>query len=133
MIRLAARLLRPARLLQQHGEGSERTNPKVPGSIQFKGVPFALGASNDTALVAKLQPRLQALQGKLENADDLPAREAAKMRKQAAVLEKQLAAAKAPTSEVMRELPEPRMTAIFKRGVYTDHGDAVVAEFTGHH
>jgi len=106
---------------------AERTNPKVPGSIQFKGVPFALGASNDPALVAKLQPRLQALQSKLENADELPAREVAKMRKQAAVIEKQLAAAKTPTSEVMRELPEPRMTAIFKRGVYTDHGDAVLA------
>ncbi len=106
---------------------AERTNPKVPGSIQFKGVPFALGASNDPALVAKLQPRLQALQSKLENADELPAREVAKMRKQAAVIEKQLAAAKTPTSEVMRELPEPRMTAIFKRGVYTDHGDAVFA------
>jgi hypothetical protein len=106
---------------------AERTNPKVPGSIQFKGVPFALSTAKNEALVAKLQPQLQVIQSKLENPEDLAPREVAKLRKQAAAIEKQLAAAKAPTSEVMRELPEPRMTAIFKRGVYTDPGDAVTA------
>jgi len=106
---------------------AERTNPKVPGSIQFKGVLFALSTAKNEALVAKLQPQLQVMQSKLENPEDLAPREVAKLRKQAAAIEKQLAAAKAPTSEVMRELPEPRMTAIFKRGVYTDPGDAVTA------
>jgi len=42
------------------------------------------------------------------------------MKKQMTGIEKKLAALKAPTTEVMKELPQPRMTAIFKRGVYTD-------------
>lgn len=42
------------------------------------------------------------------------------LKKQMTGIEKKLAALKAPTTEVMKELPQPRMTAIFKRGVYTD-------------
>lgn len=49
------------------------------------------------------------------------------LRRQIASLQKQLAGLKAATTEVMRELPEPRMTAIFKRGVYTDPGEPVKA------
>ncbi|WP_395717563.1 PSD1 and planctomycete cytochrome C domain-containing protein [Prosthecobacter sp.] len=49
----------------------------------------------------------------------------AKLEKQKATLQKQIAALASPTSEVMRELPEPRMTAIFKRGVYTDPAEKV--------
>jgi hypothetical protein len=48
-----------------------------------------------------------------------------KQERQLAALKKQLADLKPVTTEVMRELPEPRMTAIFKRGVYTDHGEPV--------
>jgi cytochrome c553 len=49
----------------------------------------------------------------------------AQLEKQKAALQKQIAALNAPTTEVMRELPAPRMTAIFKRGVYTDPADKV--------
>jgi len=49
----------------------------------------------------------------------------AKLEKQKAALQKQINALASPTSEVMRELPEPRMSAIFKRGVYTDPTEKV--------
>lgn len=48
-----------------------------------------------------------------------------KQERQLAVLKKQLADLKPATTEVMKELPEPRMTAIFKRGVYTDPSEPV--------
>lgn len=49
------------------------------------------------------------------------------IRRQISSLKKQLASLKAATTEVMSELPEPRMTAVFKRGVYTDLGEPVKA------
>lgn len=49
----------------------------------------------------------------------------AKLGRQRSALNKQLAELKPTTTEIMRELPEPRMTGIFKRGVYTDVGEAV--------
>lgn len=51
----------------------------------------------------------------------------AKLEKQRAALQKQLAALKPLSTEVMKELPQPRMTAIFKRGVYTDPTTPVTA------
>ena len=48
-----------------------------------------------------------------------------KLQRQHAALQKELAALKPASTEVMRELPNPRMTTIFKRGVYTDPGEAV--------
>ncbi|MEZ5385774.1 MAG: PSD1 and planctomycete cytochrome C domain-containing protein [Prosthecobacter sp.] len=51
--------------------------------------------------------------------------ELARLDKQKTALQKQIAALAPPTTEVMKELPEPRMTAIFKRGVYTDPTDPV--------
>ena len=53
--------------------------------------------------------------------------ELAGLEKQKAALQKQITALAAPTTEVMRELPQPRMSAIFKRGVYTDPADPVTA------
>ncbi len=53
--------------------------------------------------------------------------ELAKLEKQRTALQKQLTALAAPTTEIMRELPQPRMSAIFKRGVYTDPADPVTA------
>jgi hypothetical protein len=50
-----------------------------------------------------------------------------KLEKQRAALQKQLAALKPASTEVMRELPQPRMTAIFKRGVFTDPAAPVTA------
>ncbi len=51
--------------------------------------------------------------------------ELAKLERQKIALQKQLTALDAPTTEIMRELPQPRMSAIFKRGVYTDPADPV--------
>jgi len=51
----------------------------------------------------------------------------AKLEKQRAALQKQLTALKPISTEVMKELPQPRMTAIFKRGVYTDPTTPVTA------
>ena len=53
--------------------------------------------------------------------------ELANLEKQKAALQKQIAALAAPTTEIMRELPQPRMSTIFKRGVYTDPADPVTA------
>jgi hypothetical protein len=49
----------------------------------------------------------------------------AKLQRQRTALQKELNAAKPASTEVMRELSEPRMSAIFKRGVFTDPGDPV--------
>ncbi|MBN8420319.1 MAG: DUF1553 domain-containing protein [Verrucomicrobia bacterium] len=53
--------------------------------------------------------------------------ELARLEKQKIALQKQITAAAAPTTEIMRELPQPRMSSIFKRGVYTDPADPVTA------
>lgn len=53
--------------------------------------------------------------------------ELARIEKQKAALQKQLAELADPSTEVMRELPQPRMSTIFKRGVYTDPADPVAA------
>jgi len=42
-------------------------------------------------------------------------------------IQRELDALKPATTEVMKELPQPRMTAIFKRGVYTDPLESVTA------
>jgi cytochrome c553 len=51
----------------------------------------------------------------------------AQLEKQKAALQKQITALAAPTTEIMHELPQPRMSSIFKRGVYTDPTDPVTA------
>ncbi|MES2595468.1 MAG: DUF1553 domain-containing protein [Verrucomicrobiota bacterium] len=79
--------------------------------------------------------RVSALQGEvvasLPDGEEAPAPKRdvrwVKLQRQMTALKKQLTDLKPATTEVMRELPEPRMTAIFKRGVYTDHGEPVKA------
>ena len=51
----------------------------------------------------------------------------AALNREKAALQRQLDAKKPATTEVMKELVQPRMTAIFKRGVYTDPADPVTA------
>lgn len=51
--------------------------------------------------------------------------ELSRIEKQKAALQKQLTELADPTTEVMHELPQPRMSTIFKRGVYTDPADSV--------
>ena len=114
---------------------AERTNPKTPGSIQFKGVPLVLtgGAAGDVEKKQDLTQKVADLEFKIGEADDK--REVVLMKKQMQAMQRQLTAIQVPTTEVMRELPQPRMSAIFKRGVYTDPTDPVTATtpaiFTG--
>ena len=49
----------------------------------------------------------------------------AKLQRERSALQKQIDATKPANTEVMRELAEPRMSTMFKRGVFTDPGDAV--------
>lgn len=51
----------------------------------------------------------------------------ARLEKQKAALQKQITALAPPSTEIMHELPQPRMSTIFKRGVYTDPADPVTA------
>lgn len=51
--------------------------------------------------------------------------ETARLQRLKAATEKRIAALAPPTTEVMRELPQPRMTTVFNRGVYTDPGEKV--------
>jgi hypothetical protein len=74
----------------------------------------ALQGSFDTALAG-----LSTGQGKVEDA------QTAALRDQMASLKKELEALKPAVTEVMRELPQPHMTHVLKRGVYTDPGALV--------
>ena len=49
----------------------------------------------------------------------------AALRSAVARVDAELAKLQPPTTEVMRELPQPRMSFVFKRGVHTDPGPAV--------
>lgn len=73
--------------------------------------------------VASCLPEVEGGDG--ESAQKSKDAELAKLEKQKTALQKQITALAAPTTEVMRELPEPRMSAVFKRGVYTDPTDPV--------
>jgi hypothetical protein len=86
----------------------------ITGSLDAAALPEAL-----VTLVRR--PRLNAkMLAQLREHYELTMPGLAAMKRQRAAVEKKLAALKSPTTEVMRELPQPRMTAVFKRGVYTD-------------
>ncbi|MDZ4287488.1 MAG: PSD1 and planctomycete cytochrome C domain-containing protein [Prosthecobacter sp.] len=51
----------------------------------------------------------------------------AALEREKSVLQRQIDANKPTTTEVMKEMEQPRMTAIFKRGAYTDPTDPVTA------
>jgi hypothetical protein len=102
------------RLVQEFGGG------RVIGKLRFSAITGDV-ASNlpevETVTAVKKTPAMLAMEKEMKN------------------LQKEMEALKPATTEVMRELPEPRMTAVFKRGVYTDHGDPVTAgipEIFGH-
>jgi cytochrome c5 len=70
-------------------------------------------------------PEVEETDGKAPAKAKTKDKQLAQLEKQKAALQKQIAALNAPTTEIMRELPAPRMTAVFKRGVYTDPADPV--------
>ena len=104
---------------------AERTNPKVPGSIQFNGSPLALTTYPMEKATANATPDSEAPVAKTEAT--VPERKGKKANPRRAAAENAKAKLKIPTTEVMKELPTPRMTAVFKRGEYTQPGDKVVA------
>lgn len=85
-----------------------------------------LRISSITGDVAACLPTVEEPAAKAATAKPKDAR-LAQLEKQKAAVQKQLAALDAPTTEVMRELPQPRMSTLFKRGVYTDPGEPVTA------
>ena len=94
------------RLVQEFGGG------RVIGKLRFSAISADVKASLpevETVAAAKKSPAMLA------------------MEKEMKTIQKEMEAMKPATTEVMRELPEPRMTAVFKRGVYTDPGDPVTA------
>jgi len=84
-----------------------------------------LRISRITGDVLAALPAVETTEGKAPAKAKPKDKQLAQLEKQKIELQKQIAALNAPTTEVMRELPAPRMTAIFKRGVYTDPADPV--------
>jgi hypothetical protein len=90
------------RLVQEFGGG------RVIGKLRFSAITGDVATNLpevETVTAVKKTPAMLAMEKEMKN------------------LQKEMEALKPATTEVMRELPEPRMTAVFKRGVYTDHGD----------
>jgi mono/diheme cytochrome c family protein len=104
-------------LVQTFGGG------RTLGRVRLSAITGSLAASTLPGPLAALiqRPRLNAkMLAQLREHFDLEMPGMAAMKKQMTGIEKKLASLKAPTSEVMKELPQPRVTAVFKRGVYTD-------------
>lgn len=100
---------------------AERTNPKVPGSIQFNGSPLVLKDPTLARAKAPIVPTLQ------EPAPTNRKKASKVERREKKANPNQVAKAKDPTTEVMEELPMPRMTTVFKRGEYTQPGEKIAA------
>jgi hypothetical protein len=104
-------------LVQTFGGG------RTLGRVRLSALTGSLAASTLPEAITNLlkRPRHNAkMLAQLREHFDLEMPGMAAMKKQMTGIEKKLANLKAPATEVMKELPQPRMTAIFKRGVYTD-------------
>ncbi len=99
------------RLVQEFGEG------RVIGKLRFSAIagevesclPEIDPGSAVASKKAKKDPAVAALEKEIKSG------------------QREMDALAPPTTEVMKELSQPRMTAVFKRGVYTDPADPVVA------
>ncbi len=107
--------------------GGARTIGCLRVSSIHGDVAAALPASEDPSdvipVVAKKRRNLEAGSAPTLSTDPLLAR----LQRQQTALQSKLTTLKPATSEVMRELPQPRMSTIFKRGEYTQPGEAVMA------
>ncbi len=104
--------------------GGGRTIGRVRVSAITGGVAAAALPEAIATLIQR--PRHNARQlAQLREHFDLAMPALTAMRQQMTALGKKLDALKAPSTEIMRELPEPRMTAVFKRGDYKQPADAV--------
>jgi hypothetical protein len=98
---------------------AERANPKVPGSIAFRGPALTL---DDAEVKAKRKP----IETLLGDAKRRLVGDAQQAKKEIARLEAQLKALKATTTLVMQDLPQARMSTVFQRGSYLTPGEKVV-------
>lgn len=114
-------------LAQTYGGG------RTMGRVRVSAITGSLAAETLSEAVAKILTKPEARRKPREIAilrqhfnQTMPG--VAALRRERAGLEKKLAGGKtAPTTLVMKELPKPRMSAIFKRGEYTQPGDPVQA------
>ncbi|MBK8094439.1 MAG: DUF1553 domain-containing protein [Verrucomicrobiaceae bacterium] len=86
---------------------------------------LVIGCMRLSSITGDVAANLPASESEAQTAQKDPA--VLKLEKQRAQLQKQLTALKRLSTEVMKELPQPRMSAIFKRGVYTDPTTPVTA------
>jgi hypothetical protein len=122
----------------------ERSNPKVPSSIQFRGPALTIG--DDSAIrpqreqlereVARLDKAIEELTRRTVAAHpeweprvrqsriaQLP--EMARLKKSRTRAQRDLKALQPPSTQVMHERALPRTTTVFRRGEYTDPGEPV--------
>lgn len=99
--------------------------------IQNYGKGRVIGRLRVSAIQGDVTANLPAAYPSDQAAAKAPDRVLAALERERNILQKQLDSTKPPTTEVMKEIAQPRMTSIFKRGVYTDPGDPVTAATPG--
>lgn len=113
-------------LVQTYGGGRSLGRVRlsaVTGSLSTTPMPAAVAAVLKKP--AQQRTRAERVQLRTHFEQEMPGLSA--MKQQMTALEKKLSSLKVPTTEVMKELPQPRKSAIFKRGVYTDPVESVTA------
>ncbi len=101
---------------------------RLLGRVRVSAITGGLAAAALPAAIVELvkRPRHNAkMRAQLREHFDLAMPLLAAMRREMTAIEKKITAFKAPATEVMRELPEPRMSAVFKRGDYKNPADVV--------
>jgi hypothetical protein len=113
-------------LVQDFGGGRSIGRVRISaltGSLAARRLPASLAAAIRKPAEERSDRELASLHEHFEL--EMPRMKA--LRREMASVEKELAALRPPTTEVMKELAEPRMTHLFKRGVYSNPGDKVQA------
>jgi hypothetical protein len=113
-------------LKQQYGGGRTMGRIRlsaITGDLATKSLPEAIAKIMAKKPTERSRDERVALRAHFDA--EMPA--LATLKQQLSALNKKIAAIKAPTTEVMQELPQARQSAIFKRGVYTDPGQSVSA------
>src|SRR5206468_3360391 len=101
---------------------ADRANPKVPGSIRFLGPTMPLRHAASEAEREQLTGQIRELDRKLRARP--PAPEAKLLRQKRSQAERALRT-RTPSTLVMQELLQPRMTTVFGRGDFRAPGAAV--------
>lgn len=112
------------RMVQNYGGGRSIGRVRITaltGSLAAQALPEALAS----ALKKPANKRNRRELAQLREHFDLEMPGMAALKQEMTGIEKKLAKLAPPTTEVMKELDEPRMSNVFKRGVYTNPGDPV--------